>query len=95
MKDELIRKDELYEKLLSIPIDGEEGRTIEKIINMVKDAPAVAAAPVVTAVWRHIGGDEWLCTACCNVISTEGSWEHPYQKYCDQCGAKITGVEME
>lgn len=75
--------------------DGDALASVRDVRKVICDAPAVAAAPVVTAVWRHIGGDEWLCTACCNVISTEGSWEHPYQKYCDQCGAKITGVEIE
>lgn len=51
--------------------------------------PAADVAPVVHGKWAHLGGDEWCCTNCGNVISTEGSWEHPYQKCCPNCGAKM------
>ena len=37
----------------------------------------------------HLGGDEWLCTACGFVITTEGSWDKPTKKYCEDCGAKM------
>ena len=47
------------------------------------------------AEWIHIGGDEWACSACGNVISTEGSWEKPTTKYCDECGAKMLGVKFK
>ena len=43
--------------------------------------------------WEHLGGDEWFCTACAHVITTEGSWERPCQKYCEECGAKMEGDE--
>ena len=39
--------------------------------------------------WAHLGGDEWCCTECGNVITTEGSWIKPTKKYCDECGAKM------
>jgi len=39
--------------------------------------------------WEHLGGDEWCCTACAHVITTEGSWERPWQKYCEECGARM------
>lgn len=39
--------------------------------------------------WEHLGGDEWFCTACAHVITTEGSWERPCQKYCEECGARM------
>ena len=55
----------------------------------IEDAPAADVAPVVHAEWKHIGGDEWGCTACGTVISTEGSWEKPEDKYCRNCGAKM------
>ncbi len=42
--------------------------------------------------WEHLGGDEWFCTACAHVITTEGSWEKPWQKYCESCGAKMDEV---
>ena len=43
--------------------------------------------------WVHLGGDEWCCPNCGNVITTEGSWEKPTKKYCDVCGEKLEGGE--
>ena len=48
-------------------------------------------ASVVYGRWTHLGGDEWCCSACGFVISTEGSWEKPTKKYCEDCGAKMDG----
>lgn len=39
--------------------------------------------------WVHLGGDEWCCSSCGNVIHTDGSWEKPGKKYCEECGAKM------
>lgn len=39
--------------------------------------------------WLHLGGDEWCCTVCGEVVTTEGSWVKPTKKYCDECGAKM------
>lgn len=39
--------------------------------------------------WKHKGGDEWVCSGCGHVITTEGSWEHPLSigaYYCEHCG---------
>ena len=49
------------------------------------------AAPVVHTRWAHLGGDEWCCPVCGFVITTEGSWDKPTKKYCENCGAKIDG----
>lgn len=54
-------------------------------------APAADVAPVVCGRWVHLGGDEWCCSACGFVITTEGSWDKPTQKYCEDCGAKMDG----
>ena len=37
--------------------------------------------------WEYLSGDEWLCSNCGYVISTEGSWEKPTAKFCEDCGA--------
>lgn len=52
---------------------------------------AADVKPVVHGLWVHLGGDEWCCSACGFVISTEGSWEKPDKKYCEDCGAKMDG----
>lgn len=57
----------------------------------IEAVPAADVALVVRGEWRHSGGDEWCCTNCGNVIHTEGSWERPEQKYCEECGAKMNG----
>lgn len=60
----------------------------EKAINMVPSADVVE---VKHGRWEHLGGDEWCCTNCGEVISTEGSWEKPTKKFCNECGAKMDG----
>lgn len=45
--------------------------------------------------WAHLGGDEWCCTCCGFVITTEGAWEEPAEKYCSYCGAKMDLEEKE
>ena len=45
--------------------------------------------------WIHLGGDEWSCSECGNVIFTEGSWEKPYERdmfFCNKCGADMRSV---
>ena len=45
--------------------------------------------------WKHLKGDEWLCSNCGYVVWTEGSWEHPLERgkdYCEHCGAKMAVV---
>ncbi len=46
---------------------------------------------VVHGRWAHLGGDEWCCSACGFVITTEGSWDKPTKKYCEDCGARMDG----
>lgn len=48
--------------------------------------------------WKHLEGDEWLCSECGHVIWTEGSWEHPLERgkdYCEHCGAHMKGAGDE
>lgn len=45
--------------------------------------------------WKHLKGDEWLCSNCGYVVWTEGSWEHPLERgkdYCEHCGAHMKGA---
>ena len=58
-------------------------------IDIINQAETVDAAPVVHGKWAHLGGDEWCCTNCGFVVTTEGSWEKPTEKYCPNCGAKM------
>lgn len=49
--------------------------------------------------WKHLGGDEWCCNQCGNVICTEGHWEHPLSNdrkmyHCNICGADMRGEEQ-
>ena len=58
---------------------------------LLRVAPAADVAPVVHTRWAHLGGDEWCCPVCGFVITTEGSWDKPTKKYCEDCGAKMDG----
>ena len=59
-----------------------------KEVNPVRPADV---APVVHTRWAHLGGDEWCCPVCGFVITTEGSWDKPTKKYCEDCGAMMDG----
>lgn len=56
---------------------------------------AADVAPVVHTRWAHLGGDEWCCPVCGFVITTEGSWDKPTKKYCEDCGAKMDGERKD
>lgn len=57
----------------------------------IEALPAADVAQVVHGRWAHLGGDEWCCSACGFVITTEGSWDKPTKKYCEDCGAMMDG----
>ena len=59
------------------------------VFRAINRQPAADVAPVVYGRWTHLGGDEWFCSACGFVISTEGSWDKPTKKYCEDCGTKM------
>ena len=57
----------------------------------IEALPAANVAPVVHGRWEHLGGDEWCCSACGFALTTEGSWDKPTKKYCEDCGAMMDG----
>lgn len=65
--------------------------TTREMIDLIAEQPTIEAEPVKHGRWEHIGGDEWCCTNCGEVISTEGSWDKPTYKHCHECGAKMDG----
>lgn len=64
-----------------------------RAISHIESATGADVVPVVHGRWVHLGGDEWCCSACGFVIATEGSWDKPTKKYCEDCGAKMDGKE--
>lgn len=58
-------------------------------IELINEIPSEDVVLETRGRWVHLGGDEWCCSACGFVISTEGSWEKPTKKYCEDCGAKM------
>ena len=65
-----------------------------RVKSMVSTAPTIDIMPVVRGRWVHLSGDEWCCSACGFVITTEGSWDKPTKKYCEDCGAKTEGESI-
>lgn len=75
-------------------LGGESGIYADAYNDLAEDfysIPAADVAPVVHGRWTHLGGDEWCCPVCGFVITTEGSWDKPTKKYCEDCGAKMDG----
>lgn len=79
-------------------LGGESGIYADAYNDLAEDfysIPAADVAPVVHGRWAHLGGDEWCCAACGFVITTEGSWDKPTKKYCEDCGAKMDGGDSD
>lgn len=66
-------------------------RNRQDIIDLINNQPTVDAVPMVHGRWEHLGWDEWCCSVCGFVITTEGSWDKPTKRYCEDCGAKMDG----
>ena len=87
--DEYIKRETAVRAVIAAKwVDGSDGAMAMEIVA----SPAAAdVAPVVHTRWAHLGGDEWCCSACGFVITTEGSWDKPTKKYCEDCGAMMDG----
>ena len=72
-------------------LDDAYGQGWDDALCSIEHIPSAAVAPVVHTRWAHLGGDEWCCPVCGFVITTEGSWDKPTKKYCEDCGAKMDG----
>jgi hypothetical protein len=71
----------------------EPNATMADAKRVLADIPAADVTPVVHGRWVHLGGDEWCCSACGFVITTDGSWDKPTKKYCEDCSAKMDEKE--
>lgn len=87
MSDDTISRQAAIDTALRAISDlkGKDVNRDEYIISEMEEIPSAERR----GRWEHLGGDEWFCTACAHVITTEGSWERPWQKYCEECGARM------
>lgn len=60
--------------------------TALECVNIVKDAPAVDAAPVVHGRWIHDNNNRYGCSEC--MAREIMSYRNP-KNYCPNCGAKM------
>lgn len=88
---EYIKKETLVHRLKSPYLFN----ITQRIFDIISEIPAADVAPVVHTRWAHLGGDEWCCPVCGFVITTEGSWDKPIKKYCEDCGAKMDGKRKD
>lgn len=80
--------------LVSIDPKGED---MEKFIREIREYHAVYLSNIPTmkhAHWEHLGGSDWCCSNCGFVIATEGSWDKPTKKHCEECGVKMDEEEF-
>lgn len=87
---EYIEKNVAIARLTALEI-GNPCATITDAKRQIADTRPDDVAPVVRTRWAHLGGDEWCCPVRGFVITTEGSWDKPAKKYCEDCGAKMDG----
>lgn len=98
MDGDLINRAEALKAIEKLYVDGkfgvynDSGEIFAKCHNAISNVPAVDAEPVRHGRWRHLGGDEWRCTMCGEVIHTEGT-EKPEDKYCRECGTRMDGED--
>ena len=89
MADEYIRRSDALKGVELFQCGWAEIEAVQT--DYIERLPAADVAPVVYTRWAHLGGDEWCCPVCGFVITTEGSWDKPTKKYCEDCGAKMDG----
>lgn len=95
MNGGLINRAEALKAIDKLYLDGEFGiyndgsEIFAKCHNAISNVPAADAEQVRCGRWEHLGGDEWCCSECGEVIHTEGSWERPSDKYCRECGVRM------
>lgn len=87
---EYIEKNVAIARLTALEI-GNPCATITDAKRQIANTRPADVAPVVRTRWAHLGGDEWCCPVCGFVLTTEGSWDKPTKKYCEDCGAKMDG----
>lgn len=90
MNDTIYRRDAIQALVDTKEIKGFAYRMLEdRLIGL-------PSAHSLHGEWKHLKGDEWLCSNCGYVVWTEGSWEHPLEKgkdYCEHCGAHMKGED--
>lgn len=96
MVKEYIERGAAIKDLEALCVDGkmigDENHTFvdfADVINVIANQPTADVQKVRHGEWCHIDGDEWCCSYCGHIVSTEGSWEKPTKKYCSECGAKM------
>ena len=90
---DLISRKALIDWFMPYVHSGIETIPAETVIEGIKGAPAVEAAPVVHGQWKQYQDtDEWTCSVC-----GEGQVCYDYEpqemglNYCPNCGAKMDG----
>ena len=95
---EYIERESAIDAIMAVYVGTAGYKARERVFaaeEAVQRLPVADVAPVVRGRWVHLCGDECCCTNCGFVISTEGSWEKPEKKHCEECGAKMDGKDGE
>lgn len=91
---EYIEREAAIDAIMKVYVRTAGYKTRERVFEAkeaVHRLPVADVVPVVRGRWVHLGGDEWCCSACGFVITTEGSWDKPTKKHCEDCGARMDG----
>lgn len=97
MNEYIKKEDAIRIAMAYIPDDdgscSKADRDPREMLDEIENWPAEDNVREITrAHWEHVGGDEWCCSGCGNVVHTEGSWENPLDVgdyFCHNCGADM------
>ena len=96
--DKLKRKvQRIATKAWMMKLNASVETTLNQFIDYIDEAPTIDIESK-RGEWKHLKGDEWLCSNCGYVVWTEGSWEHPLKRgkdYCEHCGARMKTEDNE
>ena len=80
----LIDADNLFNNKIIVVSNSDQLEAIEKIMDIIKEAPTIEAEPIRHGKWIHTGFMEVKCSDCGNVFH-----ELEDTNYCPNCGAKM------
>lgn len=83
----LIDADKLFNNQILVVSNSASLEVIEKIMDIIKEAPTIEAEPIRHGKWIYTGFMEVKCNNCGNVFH-----ELEDTNYCPNCGCKMDDV---
>lgn len=92
--EELVRIDEVKEKLTCLFNKSIDGSLINQIEEFCSKLTKIEAKPISYAFWEHIGNSIYYGCSNCHMCFSGVSDDDNYDNYCRHCGAKMQGIKQ-